>query len=80
MATLKDIGIKGSDCGLGILLPYTIPGEPPESYARRCELVLRNQDYNSPNAAEIEYQQIFNHYNRKYWSLAESICTSAKRT
>jgi hypothetical protein len=58
-------GIKGD--GNGLLLPYSIPDEPPESYARRCELdKIRNRDCNNPNDAEIEYQQIWNYWLEKH--------------
>lgn len=64
MAKLSDFGIKA--VGTGILLPYTIPGEPKESYERRCELdKIRNGDYNNPNEAEIEYQALRNKWLMK---------------
>lgn len=58
MAKLSDLGIEVG--GLGILKTFTIPGEPAESYARRCELeTQRNRSYNDPNDAEKEYRAIF---------------------
>jgi len=66
MAKLSDFGIKG--IGTGLLLPYTIPGEPKESYERRCELdKIRNMDIMNPNDAEIEYQLIRDIWLNEYW-------------
>lgn len=68
MAKLSDFGIK--NVGTGFLLPYTIPGEPKESYERRCELdKIRNRDYNNPNEAEIEYQAL-----REKWLNKNDLC------
>jgi len=64
MVNIKDVSIKGS--GDGLLLPYTIPGEPAESYARRCELdKIRNRDYNNPNEAEKEYKMLLEKWMQK---------------
>ena len=54
--------------GTGVLLPYQIKGEPPEAYARRCELYpQRNRSCSEPNEAELEYKKIWNHWVSIYW-------------